>query len=120
MFILNSRLPDRAQSLTARHLQTYSDMQTIDISIEPTQRMKPNSWADVARLHDVDVKTIERDRTALDLLEEPINNDVLEEIRRMRAWCSSGSGRSFFTRRNYVRLKEAGTLDEKLTSMEII
>lgn len=96
-------------------------MQTIDVSIEPTtQSLRPRSWAEVARLHGVDVKTIERDRIALDLFQDPITPDLLEEIRRMRRWVSSGWGRSYFTRRNYVRLKISGDLEEKLKQMEIL
>lgn len=93
-------------------------MQTIDIS--PTQNFKPKSWAEVARLHGVDVKTIERDRIALDLFEDPITPDLLEEIRRLRRWCNLGWGRSAFSRRNYVKRKLNGTLEEKLTQLEII
>ena len=93
-------------------------MQTVDVLIE-TQKLRW-TWAEVARVHSVDVKTIERDRIALDVFEEPITSDLLEEIRRMRRWCSLGCGRSPYSRRNYVRRKLDGTLEEKLTQLEII
>jgi hypothetical protein len=94
-------------------------MKTIDIS-GSTQLPLPQTWQEVADLHGVNVKTIERDRDALNLLEQPLSEEVLEEIRRIRRWCALGKGKSFFTHRNYVDLRRKGLIDQKLKELRII
>jgi hypothetical protein len=93
--------------------------QTIDSSTG-VYKMKPQTWADVARVHGVDPKTIERDRIALNRFEEPISEDLLEDIRRMRRWCELGKGGGPFSRRKFIKHKLAGTLEEKLKQLEIL
>lgn len=88
--------------------------------VMPTHKVE-RTWAQIADDFGVNVKTIERDRALLGRFDDPISDDdLIEELRRVRRWCSLGKGRSRFTHRNYMKLKETGELEAELKRFGII
>jgi hypothetical protein len=99
---------------------------TIDVSPE-TESFKlplPITWSDVADRLGVTEPTVKKCRQALDRVDDPISEDLFEEIRRMVALCSfrqRGGGGSC-TRKGYMTLKLQGqeVLEARLKQFQII
>jgi len=100
-------------------------MITIDVTpAEPRSVDRPKNWQEVAEYLGVSPRTIASTRRDLGLHNVPLDDDVLETMRRVVRWCDlrNNGGGKYFTRRNYLILKMHGgtVLDDKLRECGII
>jgi hypothetical protein len=90
--------------------------------LEPCRLDLPRNWGEVADRFGASTPAITRCRKALDRFEDPITDELVEEIRRMLRFCemrNAGGGGSC-TRQAYVRLRESGELTARLKTLGII
>lgn len=97
-------------------------MITIDLDGETARLGLPGRWKDVATHLRTTPQTLNQSRSVLELMDVPITPEVIELLRQITEFCGKrakgGGGKC--TRQEFVRLRLAGRLNERLKALNII